>query len=227
MPKPPARVADGHCNGCGHYFIRPKARPSKDSVTYCGRECHSATITRVRLEREALRSIGARARRHAARNTLVDVEVEALRRIGRWRPGRRPTVRNCTRCGVKCIGSGEMRRTCVRCKDQARKASKQLETSKAARRKAKLARRAVERGLKADRIDPLDVIRQDGERCYLCGVSTPLDLRGTYQPNAPEIDHVVPLALGGTHTRDNVRCCCRGCNGAKGASLPRAGRLGT
>lgn len=36
-----------------------------------------------------------------------------------------------------------------------------------------------------------------------------------YQPNSREIDHIVPLEYGGTHTRDNVRVVCRWCNQAR------------
>lgn len=37
-------------------------------------------------------------------------------------------------------------------------------------------------------------------------------------PNAPELDHIIPLSLGGTHTWDNVQLLCRACNSAKGAT---------
>lgn len=35
----------------------------------------------------------------------------------------------------------------------------------------------------------------------------------------PEIDHVVPLLLGGTRDRSNLRVICRRCNRGKGARL--------
>lgn len=34
---------------------------------------------------------------------------------------------------------------------------------------------------------------------------------------APELEHIIPIAMGGTHTWDNVACACRLCNQAKGA----------
>lgn len=30
--------------------------------------------------------------------------------------------------------------------------------------------------------------------------------------NSKELDHVVPIAIGGTHSLDNVRIICRRCN---------------
>ncbi|HEY8878293.1 MAG TPA: HNH endonuclease [Roseateles sp.] len=51
-----------------------------------------------------------------------------------------------------------------------------------------------------------------GGRCTYCGVGTGLR-RGT-------IDHYLPLALGGTDERGNLRWCCVDCNAAKGALHP-------
>lgn len=52
-------------------------------------------------------------------------------------------------------------------------------------------------------------------RCHWCGISTPRELMGTYEANAPEMDHVVPLSRGGLHIPSNVVCSCRACNGEK------------
>jgi 5-methylcytosine-specific restriction endonuclease McrA len=64
-------------------------------------------------------------------------------------------------------------------------------------------------------VTPLKVFLRDGYRCQLCGCATPKRLRGTYKPNAPELDHIVPIAAGGGHTWDNVQCACRSCNHQK------------
>lgn len=66
-------------------------------------------------------------------------------------------------------------------------------------------------------VTPLKVFTRDRWRCQLCGCATPKRLRGTYQPNAPELDHIVPIGAGGGHTWDNVQCACRACNMGKGA----------
>lgn len=36
----------------------------------------------------------------------------------------------------------------------------------------------------------------------------------------PQIDHIMPLALGGSNTDNNVQLLCRPCNSAKGAKHP-------
>lgn len=78
-------------------------------------------------------------------------------------------------------------------------------------------RRARKAGAHAEQFDPIEVLERDGWRCHLCGVSTPRRLRGTKHPRAPHLDHIVPLAAGGAHTRANTACACARCNTSKGA----------
>lgn len=84
---------------------------------------------------------------------------------------------------------------------------------------AKRKRRAIERGACADNIDPNAVFNRDGWRCHICGCRTPRRLRGSIELKAPEMDHIIPLSKGGSHTMDNVACCCRECNMRKGAKI--------
>lgn len=84
----------------------------------------------------------------------------------------------------------------------------------------KAMRNARKRGAgRVESINPLKVFARDGWRCQMCNRDTPQALRGTIDPQAPELDHLVALALGGTHTWDNVACLCRRCNQLK-SDLP-------
>jgi 5-methylcytosine-specific restriction endonuclease McrA len=75
----------------------------------------------------------------------------------------------------------------------------------------------LERGLDGDvPIDPIAVFDRDGWRCYICGVATPKDLRGSFDDMAPELEHKIALANGGLHILSNVACACRRCNLNKG-----------
>lgn len=67
--------------------------------------------------------------------------------------------------------------------------------------------------------DPLMVFERDGWVCKMCGCATPRASRGTYEPTAPELDHMVPLSKGGHHTWANVQCACRKCNQMKSDRL--------
>lgn len=74
-------------------------------------------------------------------------------------------------------------------------------------------------------VNPIAVLSRDGWRCQLCGISTPRRLRGTFDPRAPEMDHIIPLAQGGEHSYRNTQCACRSCNLKKGARAAGQMRL--
>lgn len=86
-------------------------------------------------------------------------------------------------------------------------------------RSSKGKREARKRGVGSETVNAIAVFERDGWRCHICKRKTPRDLRGTYKPSAPELDHIVPLSLGGTHTYSNTACSCRKCNGRKGATV--------
>ena len=152
------------------------------------------------------------------------------------------TVRliNCCVCGVSFMPhrAGATRGSCA---DECHKASRDRATAKhrasdkgrirqAAywreyyqRNRARLdqktrARQAFIAGANAvEPVDPFKVFDRDGWRCQCCGCHTPRRLRGTYEGNAPELDHIVPLAAGGDHSYANTQLLCKSCNLAKGA----------
>lgn len=67
---------------------------------------------------------------------------------------------------------------------------------------------------------PLPILNRDNWTCQLCGVATPIELRGTTHPNAPEVDHIIPKSRGGLlRDPDNLRCVCRACNTKKSLYL--------
>lgn len=90
-----------------------------------------------------------------------------------------------------------------------------------AARKHKAVRRAHEKGniVGSVAFDPFQVFRRDKWKCKACGCDTPKRLRGTYEDDAPELDHIVPLSRGGWHSPDNCQTLCRRCNQDKGAKL--------
>ncbi len=52
------------------------------------------------------------------------------------------------------------------------------------------------------------VFRRDGGRCAACGSEELL-----------QFDHVIPVALGGASTADNLQLLCAPCNREKGDAL--------
>jgi hypothetical protein len=55
-------------------------------------------------------------------------------------------------------------------------------------------------------------LRRKATRCPLCRVRM---TSKPYLPASKELDHIVPLNVGGTHTVGNVRIACRTCNQAR------------
>lgn len=57
-----------------------------------------------------------------------------------------------------------------------------------------------------------EVLRRDNNTCRYCGATA---------PDSPlTIDHVTPVALGGTDTPDNLVAACRDCNAGKASTSP-------
>lgn len=87
--------------------------------------------------------------------------------------------------------------------------------------KSRKARRLKEhmRRRKGGRPDysPADVFERDGWRCHICRRRCkPWKIGGaTSQPRSATIDHLIPLALGGTNSKVNVATACFECNTKK------------
>ena len=65
-----------------------------------------------------------------------------------------------------------------------------------------------------EEINPEVVFNRDKWICYVCGVKT--ERSREYKPNRATLDHVIALTKGGSHTYDNLKCCCNRCNIKKG-----------
>lgn len=60
--------------------------------------------------------------------------------------------------------------------------------------------------------DKREIAIRDGWLCHLCGGSVTPHLWGSAHPDAPTIDHVIPVSRGGSDTDDNVKLAHRVCN---------------
>ena len=217
----PAKRAQARtCAHCGISFIRPNS-PSRDAGLYCGRPCSFAAMRERRLAKEAALPLkprpadcvlcGARCKRVG--DKCCSAECAKRLKRSQYRDIPLPP-RACGCCGVLFIPTDRSMGPKVYCSGICR--ARSLREQK---RKARRVRRARERAGGGNSFDPLDVLRRDGWRCYLCGKDTPQKLRGSYHPDAPELDHVIPVSKGGQHTTGNTRCACRACNQVKSDRL--------
>lgn len=83
------------------------------------------------------------------------------------------------------------------------------------RRAADARRRAAKAGAAVERFTNAEVFERDDWTCGIC--DEPVDQALTYpDPMSASLDHVVPLSLGGPHTRGNARCSHLVCNIRRG-----------
>lgn len=187
------------CKACGSSFT-PKAR---DRMQFCGRSCGLAWTGIL----TALRANGGRVFVRCERNKRKHVRCDHP-----------PKPAKCHQCGSWFYRKRKYQRNCSDlCEAVAYEASEasRLRSKRAARAR----RKAVERGSpNAVKLDPIKVFERDAWRCGLCGVKTVKAKRGTHHPKAPELDHIIAIALGGQHTYENTQCLCRSCNSKKGAA---------
>ena len=199
------------CRQCGEAFWR-RRKGRRDRLLFCSRQCAgvSKRVAKVSNRGRACLVCGlqfipttrqlfcsAECRSHqdhlGVKHCIICAEVIPVR-VGHTRG---------KFCSIRC------RRASLRMRD----------SFKRARRTAKARRRARLKGVACDFIDPIQVFKSARWRCVYCGEITLQERRGQPHPLAPELDHVIPLSMGGTHTMDNVCCSCRKCNSAKGSSL--------
>lgn len=210
------------CRWCGGLFSRRNRGGDKN--WFCSRKCSKQPVKAERQAREREVRERKQAQREAAR---IDREA-LLRERGAGSNGyvpRQPRRVTCCGCGVELIVRQGRRFLCDRCRFDRKKQQRRDRRKKVGRDRDGLAR-ARRAGSERDyTINTLKVLERDKWTCQLCGCKTPKRARGTYGGNAPEIDHVVAIALGGGHTLDNLQCLCRKCNSAKGAKALGQPRL--
>jgi len=116
----------------------------------------------------------------------------------------------CTVCGkqfnAKYSGGRRSYFCSEHCKDLRQLANKRI---------SRLKRKVAVKCATVELVDPYKVFDRDKWHCKLCGAKTPKLRRGTYEDDAPELDHIIPISKGGEHSYRNTQCTCRRCNGLK------------
>lgn len=147
---------------------------------------------------------------------------------------------NCTRCGTlftsqtaarKVCGAGKCdvlrHRVTDRCPDCGNE-RQFLQTYcdpcralrlRAAQKRAKRKRRAVHRHVLADTVDPRTVYDRDHWMCGICRKAVDPSLTHP-NPMSASLDHVIPIAMGGSHTYLNTQLAHLQCNLNKSANPP-------
>jgi 5-methylcytosine-specific restriction endonuclease McrA len=194
-----------------------------DRTKFCGRDCGLAFIaakqSRLIVKHSVKRTKCADCQKWFTADYAVQVRCGPCKEENPWNYNRvKGTQRECKQCGAAFLAKENPEfpslswcsETCFK---QHRKHNTEYQHQQQA---AKARRRARKKGAtRLDRINPFKVFERDNWRCGICGRKTQKAKRGTFHPRAPEMDHIVALANGGSHTWDNVQCACRECNGKK------------
>jgi 5-methylcytosine-specific restriction endonuclease McrA len=75
----------------------------------------------------------------------------------------------------------------------------------------------LEKSAYVETVNPLKVFERDGWVCQGCDTPTSPSLRGRKCAGAPELEHIIPLSMGGEHSYRNTQLLCFHCNNRKGA----------
>jgi len=87
--------------------------------------------------------------------------------------------------------------------------------SRCAHRAGSKARSVRLRGARRERVSTAAVLRRDGYRCAICGGKLAM-AETVPHPKAPTLDHILPVANGGSHTMANLRAAHFSCHTKRG-----------
>lgn len=200
------------CEACGKTW-----QASKSNARFCSTACaNAAREYEHTCEECGVTWVSAYANRRfcspecekAARYTK---EIQPWRRQPWWlrreppasKPPRRWYAGQCQRCGAAFVCDQPESRYCSR---QCR------------RLEGKLRRRAREKNARVAVVRRWEIFERDNWTCQLCGRKVNRNVTVPH-PDAPVLDHVIPLDKHGPHVPDNVQCAHFMCNSIKGARV--------
>lgn len=219
------------CLLCRSSFKRKKNGGVKGNeyTKYCSRECSAKHRSVIAYEINSIRRIAARDKNifkyKIAERTkrLIDIDHKDAKH------------NHCGKCGdgIEQKSSQCCKRYCESCRDKTAKLYAQLESTKnraREKRREKRIRGVIPRGSDKSRAkhygaeyEPISrsvVFDKAGWCCEQCGVRTPVEMKGKNKSNSPELDHIIPISKGGSHTYSNVQLLCRACNAIKSDKIP-------
>jgi 5-methylcytosine-specific restriction endonuclease McrA len=190
------------CEECGAKFEQQGRGPRRK---YCSPRCqNSAVVKSDAYER-------GQAKHKQRRREDPEYRAELNRR-------KRNVARVCEWCGADYLGrkSRAVRFCSWECHNSAvgyRAGIQPLESAKNAAERRRIRKRMAF----VENVYRKQVFERDGWKCQICGKAIPKRAK-VPEPKAPTIDHIIPLAVGGTHEMKNVQAAHFWCNANKSAN---------
>lgn len=194
------------CESCG-----TTTNVSESGQRFCSRKCSGKFNGPGARIRSAELAAEARASREAGRRQIelyrapkrVAPHVVHIEAPGRWISAR------CQVCDGSFLNRDHSLACSAECDAIRRKGMKRLEADRRARKKNAFVANVYRK----------DIFEADDYICHLCNEPTDPTLVAP-EHRAPTIDHVIPLANGGTHEPANCRTACFICNSRKSNRVP-------
>ena len=194
---------DRTCAQCGATVVLVHAKRATAKRNFCDMDCHTA------FKRSGSHEFG-------------------IGRSAACKPGARAKIAavNCSVCSVCFIARGKLlgavtRGQLVQCSAECKRDHKNAQSRqywpKAYQRDrdshfaSAQRRRAAQRGATVEYFKNTEIFERDGWACQLCGLPIDRDARKP-DPLSVSLDHIVPISLGGAHSRANTQCAHLSCN---------------
>jgi len=209
------RMRTAECGWCGHEFSRMSFH--KQNMKACSDTCKRWLIASYGGERALICKITVpRSCAHCG-ELFVSTSFGAVVCSAECRTEREAEMhgrrnRTCGDCGAS-LGVFSLVTYCDECRDK-RARTNQREGSRASKHR----RRALMHGAEYERINTSLIYERDAWRCGVCGKRVNKALTYPHRMSA-SLDHIVPLAHGGTHTKANVQLAHWICNCKKSDKL--------
>lgn len=204
------------CPDCGQTFERQFHifRDVANGTWQCENKCPLCRSDQQAMERDRKEAEREREREREAQKRAQQ-KAEQLSRKVNDQLTKRLAIHVCKNCGTEfCIeltGYDSEVYCSKRCQHRWH------DRVKSEKRMDKLKERPHDTDITLERL-----FKRDGGVCYICGClcdwADIVEQNGTKVAGDryPSVDHVKPVAKGGTHTWDNIRLACRACNTLKG-----------
>lgn len=220
------RIPEKQCKCCGQFF-KPKASKS----VYCTNECanrHKADLYRRPDSKMQQNKTTVNGCRKGECCRLDYLPCKGCKE-------KKPTLQKRQFCSKKCQCHYHYMKSCERGVRKRFKgvticqwcgsrrfnsvhANKMFCSAKCSSKHAKAQRRHRKKALNSERgINWKKAVKRFGWGCACCKIEC-VRPQGFNLPNEATLDHIHPIARGGSHTWDNVQVLCRSCNTRKSDS---------